>query len=292
MRVTPDRISLYPINIDLKRNGIKFGSGTGFFYRSQEGCTYLITNYHVATARNPKDPAIILNSWPDSPDELEWSYFDRASNGFVRGNIDFLKYNCVNWLEHKDRDKGVDIVALKVESGNGAVPMTQADLELVECGLLEVAADLFVVGYPFGYAAGDYLPIWKKGTIASEPYFKPEGMKRFYIDAFVHPGMSGSPVFKAIDIQVLQVNSASRTAIERFNKSEISAIDAISNMSGALKTVIKRSYSFVGIYSGRLPWPMQVQDPQLGIVWRSELIDEILYDGVVAAHPYPPSKVE
>ncbi|MEN5258686.1 serine protease [Pseudomonas protegens] len=287
MGIKPSKISLYPLNIEMKRNGRSFGAGTGFFYKNSRSEVYLVTNYHVATARDPKAPEMILNGWPDSPDELEWSYYDLSRKRFARGNIEFWKNDNINWLEHPERASGVDIVALKIDPLNDFMPLTQLDLGLVDAGQLEVAADLFVVGYPFGHAAGDFLPIWKKGTIASEPYFKPEGQRRFYIDAFVHPGMSGAPVFKAVDREGLEVDKQTHNAVKQFGSGEISGLDAIRQMSGNMKSATFRFYSFIGIYSGRLTFP-NGKDPQLGIVWRSELVDEIVNGNCIGVHPYPP----
>ena len=66
-------ISFFSIHLDQLRKGIKIGGGTGFIYCQAESQKhFLITNYHVITARDPKDPKRLLTGYPDSPDELNW----------------------------------------------------------------------------------------------------------------------------------------------------------------------------------------------------------------------------
>jgi hypothetical protein len=52
-----------------------------------------------------------------------------------------------------------------------------------------------VIGYPYGYFdRQNFLPIWKTGSIASEPEYDFDGKRLFVIDISAFPGMSGSPV--------------------------------------------------------------------------------------------------
>lgn len=57
-----------------------------------------------------------------------------------------------------------------------------------------VGDDVFVLGYPRGIDGGQGLPIWKRGTIASEPLIPVEGMPLLLVDTATRQGMSGAPV--------------------------------------------------------------------------------------------------
>lgn len=61
---------------------------------------------------------------------------------------------------------------------------------------LRPTSTITLVGYPYGYADDTYaLPIWKTGSIASEPNINFEGKPLFVVDVSAFPGMSGSPTF-------------------------------------------------------------------------------------------------
>jgi hypothetical protein len=60
--------------------------------------------------------------------------------------------------------------------------------------------EVFFVGYPIGlYDKKNNLPILRAGRIATIPKVDFEGRPEFLIDAHVHPGSSGSPVFVLLD---------------------------------------------------------------------------------------------
>jgi hypothetical protein len=52
-----------------------------------------------------------------------------------------------------------------------------------------VGMDCFILGFPEGLFGAAFTPIWKRGSIAAEPY-----LQHPYLDSATRPGMSGSPV--------------------------------------------------------------------------------------------------
>lgn len=189
-------ISFFSLHIELRLEGKKIGKATGFLYQPKEkDKIFLVTNYHVITASHPTNPSMILEGYPDCPDEIYITVLKK--DNYVPFGIGYSlkKEDDPMWIEHKDRDKGIDIVAIPIELPEDAIVVTQKQLSLVDDINFEIGSDLFIVGFPYGFGAGDFFPIWKRGTVASEPLFKPEGLSRFYMDAFTKPGMSGSPVF-------------------------------------------------------------------------------------------------
>jgi hypothetical protein len=61
--------------------------------------------------------------------------------------------------------------------------------------VIQLGNGVFILGYPLGFSHFANTPIWKRGTIASEPHSEVLGtMNRVVIDATTRQGMSGSPV--------------------------------------------------------------------------------------------------
>ena len=286
-------ISLFSIHIEMIRNGKKIGNGTGFIYFYKEtNSHFLITNYHVLTARNPTNPTTLLAGYPDSPDELRFKAFKKNTMEVSYLNSDLLEDDDLEWIEHPMRGEGVDIAALKVHLPDDALVWSQEMLGLVDDIHLEVGAELFIVGYPYGIAAGDVFPLWKRGTIASEPLIKPNNLSRFYIDAVTTPGMSGSPVFAVETRQLIELKGDSASAFREHDEGKISAGDLIDRIDpqALAKPYNKKHYRLVGIYSGRLV--DGERDPSIGIVWNAHLIEELFTNPVITKHPYPPHKID
>ncbi|MEK0167950.1 serine protease [Pseudescherichia vulneris] len=286
------KISLFSLNLSLSKNGIVIGSGTGFFYEHEEDY-FLITNYHVLTCREPKNPECLLEGYPDSPDRVSFNipYFDGQEHGVVANISLDIDENSV-FTEHKDRHKGIDLVALKINISEHqrSIITTQKDIELVDDIAVEVTSNLFIVGYPWGQSASPHLPIWKKGTIASEPQLIFEEIQKIYIDTFTNPGMSGSPVFASEDRDGYIYNPKYESLYIMSINGEEAAIEKISNIDPNDIRQIRRfkHFRFMGIYSGRITFASK--DPQVGIVWPLPLLEELLNNGVKTHHPYPPIK--
>lgn len=283
-------LSIYSLHLELLKCGKKIGEGTGFIYLHQKSNKrFLITNYHVLTCRNPKEPARLLPNYPDSPDEILFYIPSKPSYEPKPGS---LKINAeTKWIEHRRRSDGVDIVALPINFPEDAAVLTQNQLPLVEDIDLEVGSNLFVIGFPWGFSAGDYYPIWKKGTIASEPVFEPNGLSMFYIDAYTYPGMSGSPVFASEWRNFVEVDQQTHDNMQLYEQGKIALDDLLDNVNIPLekKTFSKQCLRLIGIYSGRVA--NGKNDPNVGIVWQKKLIDDLFVNPVVVQHPYPPIEV-
>ena len=55
-----------------------------------------------------------------------------------------------------------------------------------------IGMDVFILGYPFGSGPPAF-PVWKRGSIASEPDLVKTTNGYYLIDTASRPGMSGSP---------------------------------------------------------------------------------------------------
>jgi hypothetical protein len=146
-----------------------------------------------------------------------------------------------------------DIVALEVSSRpNFMVTLQDMGFENL---FTHVGSEVFVVGYPFNDYEDPYLPLWKRGSIASEPLMPLDGKPIFVIYAASRPGMSGSPVFRRVfgPAPMLGDNGS-----------------IIINDTAVMTT------QFAGIYSGHLT--KKEESLTIGIAWHGSLISEILAD--------------
>jgi hypothetical protein len=112
-----------------------------------------------------------------------------------------------------------------------------------------IGMDVFILGYPFGSGPPGF-PVWKRGSIASEPDLVKITTGYYLVDTASRPGMSGSPVI---------LRSRGNHVMESNN--------FIATTDGAIDRVI-------GIYSGR-----KVDAPgeaQIGMVWHADYIDDII----------------
>lgn len=282
-------ISFFSLQIELRLEGKKIGRGTGFLYQPKgKDKVFLVTNYHVITASSPKEPSVILEGYPDCPDEISISVLSRKNHQPFKIGYSLKKGADPTWVEHKDREKGVDIVAIPIELPEDAMVINQRKLNLIDNINFEIGSDLFIVGFPFGFGAGDFFPIWKRGTVASEPLFKPEGLQKFYIDSYTNPGMSGSPVFAFENREMFSLEGEEALLFKKYENGEISPLDFLRKCPSdkMVNLFQKKHMQLVGIYSGRI-FLQNEKDPNIGIVWQKQLIDEMFLEPVIVKHPFP-----
>jgi hypothetical protein len=152
------------------------------------------------------------------------------------------------WLEHAVHGSKVDVVAVPFEVPGWAEIHTINVVNTAPRMLLRVSMEVFVLGYPRGIGGGRGFPIWKRASIATEPEIDLDGRPKLLIDCATREGMSGGPV--------IAVAHWGFEAEPRF------------------LAMGDHAYRFVGIYSGRLG--ADEMKAQLGIVWKSRVVDEIL----------------
>lgn len=248
---------------------IPFGSesvmstGTGFIYEDKDEL-FLITNGHNVTRTNPQQTRRIINS---AAFPVKINIKARATsieNPNMIGLTDFISVNLYddddftkpNWFVHPDKKYLIDVIAIplikkeKIPSHLKFFPINNFSFDK-KYGL-EVADDLFILGYPFNLTGGAELPIWKRGTLASEPFIDMDKLPKMFVDTATRSGMSGSPVI----MQRIGIHGM---------------------INGEFKddSLIGRIRNFVGIYSGRIGADNEFK-AQLGIVWKERVINEIL----------------
>ena len=259
--------------------GQRLEIATGFWFIGERtDCFYLITNWHVVTGRKPTDP--MVSKTGAVPVKLTALAHQAIGGGRVNPNlIGAFSFElndpdgeAPRWLEHPTLRHRADVVAIKIEMAPQASSFAelafigdQALFEPAEPFEPQVLDDVFVLGYPWGLTGGNLaMPIYKRGTIASEPELNQNSLPRYLIDCRTASGMSGSPV-----IVVRSVFGAPHGA--------------------AGEPLFGRIGSFAGVYSGRLEASEMPQDQgllqtigerdamtEIGIVWRRSVLEEIV----------------
>ncbi len=237
-------------------------TGTGFIHE-YDSKLYLITNGHNVTRINPDTNIRIIESaaFPVKIKTKARITPKANPNTFVSEffYIDLYEdvdYKKPKWFVHPTHGYKVDVIAIPFADTKDIsehvklfpINKYKFDNEFE----IEIADDVFILGYPFDITGGKELPIWKRGTISTEPFIDIENLPKFLVDTATRSGMSGSPV-------IMQ-----RNGFHGFNSDKMTGDEIF----GLIKL-------FAGIYSGRIGAEDNFQT-QLGIVWKPHVINEII----------------
>ncbi len=255
-------ISLVAVQIEPMCGQVSLGTATAFFEEIGER-QYLITNWHTVTGRNPHNGRTI-SSDGITPDSIKLHLHGRT----LSGGYDYLNHtqkivpveygSGSKWIMHND-GQNIDIAILELNSEiSSLVGCYLRKVTTIFDVAIEIGVELFVVGFPMGLRPTGSLPIWKRGSVATEPIADANGERCFLIDAATRKGMSGSPVFV-------------RTLSENPLNVGINPSDPVHQN----QLVASPHLAFVGIYSGRMN-ATDLLEAQIGKVWRPENIGDIL----------------
>jgi hypothetical protein len=162
-----------------------------------------------------------------------------------------------HWVMHQD-GQAIDIAAFRLGDDERRYIVPMNDAVGVYDPVLEVGSELYILGFPRGLKPVGNFPIWKRGSIASEPKWQAHQERCFWIDAATRDGMSGSPV-------VARALSSDEHALQIGN--------------GPLRDdtliIAKPGLAFVGVYSGRMGIA-DALEAQIGKVWYAKAVQEML----------------
>jgi hypothetical protein len=276
--------SLAVTKLDLFFHDVPLGSATGFLYASGQNLA-LVSNWHVFSCVNALTGINLDTGRGFVPNRVEFyiSLLDPRTQSvlFRPQNVTFVDNRHSLWWQHEEyrdlkrKPKIVDIGVLvlndrivefaSIKDQIVALP-SQLLVHFDETGKARsfkhpyprVAAELFIVGYPMGLSKQGAFPIWKRGSVASEPLFPVMGVEpMIFIDAATHKGMSGSPVLyfgnEITDEFGDPIPEAERTPNEPW---------------------------LVGVYAGREAVTDEENKMTIGRVWRKSLLDEIFFQQV------------
>lgn len=193
-----EHISLSTTPITLLKEGEEVSQGTGFFYAREfsedRKALFLVTNFHVLTGFSPSEEKEPIG------DSIEFQFHELRENP---GKVRLIRYPLFTedeertWVQNSDYPEA-DLAVIPILSNvyqNCEIncigkKWSQSDLKI------RPAKEVTLVGYPYGfYDRTNALPIWKTGSLASEPKIDFEGKPLILVDVSAFPGMSGAPVF-------------------------------------------------------------------------------------------------
>jgi hypothetical protein len=279
--------------LDLFFHDVPLGYGTGFLYRFGETLG-LVSNWHVFSGSNPLTrKRVDTRGYYPNRVEFHINLFNREEGTVVvRGeDLPLVADGQSLWWQHEDyggagsERRIVDIGVLPLNSllpdfagiqesiislpAQVLVALAKDGRGLyAEEGYARVAAEVFILGYPQGLTKQGVLPVWKRGSIASEPLFNAlDNDPVILVDAVTRGGMSGAPTLY-------------------FG-------DEITNDRGVVHATYtgheKRSDQpwLIGVYSGREGVTPDEVALALGRVWRKPLLDEIFAHPILGQIPPP-----
>ena len=241
-------------------------NGTGFFYRAADGQVFILTARHNLTGKHwetgeflsksvsPTHLRVLLRNGKLMNGGMPMPYTVN-SPGVASTQFRFAQYQMPlvdaedkpTWLEHPSLGPRMDAAAIPFNNPDpdniDLVPLEGTESSTREDAKLWVTQDVSIPGYPFGLHSGPALPLWIRGSVASEPQFfydhRGDSIPAFLVDARTRKGSSGSPV-------VLIRLPGSLMPIA----------------GGALQYVMGTHSRLLGVYTGRIS-----DDSDLGFVW-------------------------
>ena len=238
---------------------------TSFCY-SHNGTIFLITNWHVVSGRDPNTLQPLDNANSALPDHLGVTF---ATVNQLDENKKHIHWYVAKgplyedaerrkpaWLEHPEHGHRVDAVAIPLREASQLFKISAANDALHKLAKLRLypSLDVYVLGFPLGLTGGGQFPIWKRGTIASEPGIDLDGLPKLHIDTASRKGMSGAPVY-AQEVGLIVTEDPNDPA------------------NGSLG----KARRFLGVYASRLDG--DEFSAQLGVVWKETAIEQIVANG-------------
>ena len=166
-----------------------------------DGNRYLITNWHNVTGRDPRTgqpkatDAVVPSSVRAYFIELVHTSDGDAYRppGTFHADFSIDMGSTDHWIMHQD-GQAIDIAALRLIDDEHRYIVPINDAVTIDNPVLEVGGEHYILGFPRGLKPVGNFPIWKRGSIASEPRWRARDERCFWIDAATREGMSGSPV--------------------------------------------------------------------------------------------------
>jgi hypothetical protein len=158
---------------------------------------FLITNWHVVSGKNPLTGEHLDKTTLAEPNRIRVVWNAKQAPMKMRLSEEFSLRGPggePHWWVHPEHGQRVDVIAFPIVKTPAAelVPINK----IPENDLaIHIGMDVFVIGYPYG-PDDSYMPVWKRGSIASEPELVGPQNLFLYIDTASRKGMSGSPVIR------------------------------------------------------------------------------------------------
>ncbi|MEI7049583.1 trypsin-like peptidase domain-containing protein [Pseudomonas koreensis] len=257
MAATAGFLSFNISKLELFSNGISLGTATGFFLK-QNTQWYLITNWHVLSGRFPTNGQ--PRHWSLAvPDQCKFIFYELQGEKLAPHVVTYELNHPIDgsalWFQHPKYGQQVDIAALPLDPRHVGKAK-----DLLEPGghdpsmLIDLGQEIFIPGFPLGFAGDGFMAIWKRASVASSLEIGDGINLKFYVDTATREGMSGSPCIAIANWKYYSLDRSTGKV-----------------------TVVDRplSWRLLGVYSGRLN-PSDSFEAQIGLVWRENLIEELI----------------
>jgi len=247
-----DQGSVTSLRLTVMSGEKEIATATGFVMEKNNK-HYLITNRHVVLLCNQDQDPNNVGGWICATHLAILQNKEGRLGQWIRVIEDLYSGpgHDKRWLEHPTLHGAVDIVALPLTHIED-VQFYPVDPGMMNEDMSVLPGDpVAIVGFPLGLVQSGGLPIWKTGTVASDPDMDYEGKRMFAVDTTSRPGMSGSPVY------------AVRSGTYR-SKAGTLMVPLAAGSS------VKR---MLGVYSE------QILVAEIGGVWKAEVLKE-LYDSL------------
>jgi hypothetical protein len=252
---TIDQYSVSTVPVQMLFGATELSLGTAFIWKDS-GQHFLITNWHNVTGKDPRTGKHLSPTLAE-PDRLRvwWNSKGVLGSKFAAEVSIRDDAGAPLWWVHPVHKERVDVICLPVEAPASADMHPINEMPSAPRMQARVGQEVFILGYPFGIGPGG-LPIWKRGSLASEPDVIETTDPHILVDTATRPGMSGSPIIR---------------------RSWGSYLDDRGNtvMGG-------EGTRFIGVYSGRLS-TAGANDAQLGLAWPAILVKQIIAGKAVAS---------
>jgi|SRR5271156_1022182 len=166
--------------------------GSCFLWKQHER-TFLVSNWHNFSGHDPQTGQPISDNG-GVPSHINFSTFEQQGEPDEQGHFPVLvKSQRVplydddllgpRWLEHPSFDRRVDVAAIDVSDALEGMIVNHVNV-LENDAVLQPfpSQDVFIIGYPIGRIPNAPYPVWKRGTLATDPRFDPEGLPKMYVD--------------------------------------------------------------------------------------------------------------
>lgn len=243
-----DPFSLVTVPVRQLANGQPMKSATAFVWKHDHQY-YLITNWHVVTGRNFYTGDLETTVRP----EALHAQFNLAIGTFAKRQWNIRLRDDEGralWLVYPVHGHRIDVVALPLPMRGDEFLLDMYPINSIISKPLRirVGMEVFILGYPFGDDPPAF-PVWKRGTIASEPDLVLLSSGHYLVDTASRPGMSGAPVI---------LRSWTNDYVE-------GGMRALSDQAAT---------NLIGVYSGRLV--ASSEEAQIGLVWHESYITDII----------------
>ncbi|TYO95747.1 trypsin-like peptidase [Geothermobacter ehrlichii] len=271
-----DHISLSTTPIFLRQGEQVVSQGTGFYFvkkNDENQVLFLVTNYHVLTGSAPNERK------PPIGDNILFQFHEsEIETGRVRNTVLplFTPSGRPLWISSMTYPEAdLAIIPLPAECSKDCKVFCLSEEWANPRMKIRPATDISLVGYPYGYYdTANALPVWKSGTLASEPSVNFEEKPLVLVDVSAFPGMSGSPVFAVANGMYENVdgNSVSPGVVRQFI-----------GIYASMQMVGKNKFLEEIVHNTKLGIK-DYESLEIGHVWKSDLVIDAINN--IDVHQY------